>query len=43
MVNAIILLKGYAANVTIQPDVNYARLFLGFTQEAQNKRVGLWE
>lgn len=42
MVNAIILLNGYATNVTIQPDVNYAQLFLGFTREARTKQLGLW-
>lgn len=42
MVNAMILLKGYATNVTIQPDVAYAQLFLGFAREARNKHAGLW-
>jgi micrococcal nuclease len=43
MVNAIILLNGYAVNVTIQPDINYARLFLGFVREARNNHTGLWD
>jgi len=42
MVNAIILLNGYATNVTIQPDVVHAELFLGFVREARTERVGLW-
>lgn len=42
MVNAIILLNGYATNVTIQPDVNYAQLFLGFVREARAQQRGLW-
>ena len=42
MVNAIMLTQGYATNVTIQPDVKYAQLFLGFTREARLNNVGLW-
>ncbi len=42
MVNAMMLIQGYATNVTIQPDVKYAQLFLGFTREARLNNAGLW-
>jgi micrococcal nuclease len=43
MVNAIILLKGYAVNVTIQPDVEYALKFVEYVGEARKKKAGLWK
>lgn len=43
MLNAIILLEGYAQGVTYQPDVNYQDYFTQFTQEARENNKGLWE
>lgn len=43
MLNAIILLEGYAQGVTYQPDVNYQDYFTEFTQEARENNTGLWE
>lgn len=43
MLNAIILLEGYAQGVTYQPDVNYQDYFTKFTQEARENDKGLWE
>lgn len=43
MLNAIILLEGYAQGVTYQPDVNYQAYFTQFTQEARENNKGLWE
>ncbi len=43
MLNAIILLEGYAQGVTYQPDVNYQDYFTEFTQEARENDKGLWE
>jgi micrococcal nuclease len=43
MVNAIMMLEGYASAMTIQPDVRYAELFVKFVREARQNRKGLWE
>ncbi|MBN2849736.1 MAG: thermonuclease family protein [Erysipelotrichaceae bacterium] len=43
MLNAIILLEGYAQGMTYQPDVNYQDYFTEFTQEARENNKGLWE
>ena len=43
MLNAIILLEGYAQGVTYQPDVQYQAYFTEFTQEARENNKGLWE
>ena len=42
MLNAILLLQGYAVNVTIPPDVEYALKFVDYVREAREKQAGLW-
>lgn len=42
MVNAILLLNGYAVNVTIPPDVEYALKFVDYVREARENNAGLW-
>jgi micrococcal nuclease len=43
IVNAVLLLEGYASSMTIQPDVRYAELFVKFVREARQNHKGLWE
>jgi len=42
MLNARLLLDGYAATMTVPPNVRYVELFRVFQQEARQKERGLW-
>lgn len=42
MFNAILLLKGYAQVMTIQPNVKYSDYFVKFQREAIKEKKGLW-
>ena len=42
MINAILLLQGYAVSVTILPDVEYALKVVDYVREARKKHAGLW-
>ena len=43
MFNAMLLLKGYAQTMTIQPNVRYSNMFVKFQREAMEAKRGLWE
>ena len=43
MVNEILLKKGYARIITIQPNVKYADRFKDLQTDAINKKVGFWD
>ncbi|MBC7960151.1 MAG: thermonuclease family protein [Vallitaleaceae bacterium] len=42
MINAILLMEGYANVMTITPDVKYAESFLSLEQKARDEDAGLW-
>lgn len=42
MFNEILLEKGYARTMTIQPNVKYADKFLKVQQKAEENKVGFW-
>ena len=42
MFNAILLLNGYAQQMTVPPDVKYAAYFRKFESEARENNKGLW-
>mgnify|MGYP000975788720 FL=1 len=43
MFNARLLLEGYGQAMTIQPNVKYAEMFVGFQREARKQKKGLWK
>ena len=43
MFNALLLLKGYAQTMTIQPNVRYSNMFVKFQREAREAKRGLWK
>lgn len=43
MFNARLLLEGYGQAMTIQPNVKYAEMFVGFQREAREQKRGLWK
>lgn len=43
MLNALILLNGYAQAVEYTPDVKYSEIFSEYQAEAQKNKVGLWQ
>lgn len=42
MLNADMLINGYAEPYTFPPDVTYSKMFVKFAKEAREKEVGLW-
>jgi len=42
MVNAVLVLQGYAQVATFPPDVKYAGLFLELQRQAQEDGAGMW-
>ena len=43
MFNTRLLLEGYGQVMTIQPNVKYAEMFVGFQREARKQKKGLWK
>ena len=43
MLNAILLLEGYAVQVVFKPNVKYINYFSGYETEAWEKGKGLWD
>ena len=42
MVNAVLVLQGYAQVATFPPDLKYTGLFLELQRQAQEDGVGMW-